>query len=234
MARGKFITFEGGEGSGKSTQAQRLADRLRGLGHDVVVTREPGGSPFAERLRAIILDPDVEPHAPLSEALLFYAARADHLDRVIRPALKAGQWVVCDRFSDSTRVYQGLAGDLDPKIIEALELLVVTPTKPDLTLVIDIPAEVGLGRAALRQTASTGVQPVKGTAGVSGRVVRSLLADRFEARGVDFHRRLRDGFLKIASADPKRCAVVDGQKGADEVTRAIWAAVESRLLSGQS
>lgn len=234
MARGKFISFEGGEGSGKSTQAQRLAERLRGLGLEAVVTREPGGSPFAERLRAIILDPAVEPHSPLSEALLFYAARADHLERVIRPALKAGQWIVCDRFSDSTRVYQGLAGDLDLKIIEALELLVVTPTKPDLTLIVDIPAEVGLARAALRQTsANPAAQSQKSAGGSGGRVLRSLLADRYESRGVEYHRRLRDGFLKIAATEPQRCAVVDGQKGPDDVAAAIWTAVESRLLMAE-
>ena len=147
MTAGKFITFEGGEGSGKSTQARHLAERLRQQGIEVVLTREPGGSPFAEALRALILDPETPPHSALSEALLFYAARADHLDKTIRPALNAGRWVICDRFSNSTRVYQSEAGGLPGEILDALEEIVVGPTGPDLTLILDLPAEPGLGRA---------------------------------------------------------------------------------------
>ncbi len=226
MARGKFITLEGGEGSGKSTQAERLAAALRRRGHEVVVTREPGGSPFGERLRSLLLDAKTEPHGALSEALLFYAARADHLEQVIRPALARGAWVVCDRFSDSTRVYQSYAGNLDPKYIEALDLLVVQPDWPDLTLIIDIPADVGLARAALRQ-AHKEPAPDKGN---GERQARALVADRYEARGLEFHKRLREGFLKIAEAAPKRCVVIDGQQSADEVARAAFAAVERRLL----
>ncbi len=224
MTAGWFITFEGGEGSGKSTQAKRLAERLTAAGHTVTMTREPGGSPFAERLRAIILDPNLEKHSPLAEALLFASARADHLEAVIRPALAAGHIVVCDRFSDSTRVYQGYAGRVEPRLLEALELIIVQHTKPDLTIVVDIPAEIGLARAALRLNPplpeKTAKQP------------RSLLADRFEARDLDFHKRLREGFLEIARLEPQRCIVVDGQKSPDDVADDVWAAVRERLLDG--
>lgn len=227
MTAGWFITFEGGEGSGKSTQAKRLADRLTAAGHDVTVTREPGGSPFAERLRAIILDPNLEKHSPLAEALLFASARADHLEQVIRPALAAGHLVICDRFSDSTRVYQGYAGRVEPRLLEALELIIVQQTKPDLTIVVDIPAEIGLARAALRLNAPTAQAPSERTA----KQPRSLLADRFESRGLDFHKKLREGFLEIARLEPQRCVIVDGQRSPDDVARDVWAAVESRLLT---
>jgi dTMP kinase len=228
MASGRFITFEGGEGSGKSTQAKRLADRLRAAGHSVTMTREPGGSPFAERLRGLILDPGLERHSGLSEALLFAAARADHLETIIRPALADGRFVVCDRFSDSTRVYQGYAGRVEPRLLEALELIVVGHTRPELTIVVDIPAEVGLARAALRLGAAVLAQPHdKGP-----KQPRALLADRFEARDLAFHERLRDGFLEIARLEPQRCVVVDGQRSPDEVAADVWAAVEARILHG--
>jgi dTMP kinase len=227
MTAGWFITFEGGEGSGKSTQAKRLADRLTSAGHTVTMTREPGGSPFAERLRAIILDPNLEPHAPLAEALLFASARADHLDQVIRPALADGRFVVCDRFSDSTRVYQGYAGRVEPRLLEALELIIVQHTKPDLTIVVDIPAEIGLARAALRLSAPVAQAPSERTP----KQPRGLLADRFESRGLDYHKKLREGFLEIARLEPHRCVVVDGQRSPDDVARDVWAAVESRLLT---
>ncbi len=226
MTGGRFITFEGGEGSGKSTQARRLADRLTALGHHVTSTREPGGSPFAERLRALILDPQVERHSALAEALLFSAARADHLDQIIRPALKEGQFVVCDRFANSTRVYQGYAGQLEPRLLEALELIVIGHTRPDLTIIVDIPAEIGLARAALRQGLP---QPVAANSAPVPKQPRSLLADQFEARDLAFHKRLREGFLKIAAAEPERCVVVDGQRAADDVARDVWTAVQTRL-----
>jgi dTMP kinase len=227
MTAGWFITFEGGEGSGKSTQAKLLADRLRAAGHAVTTTREPGGSPFAERLRTLILDPKLEKHSALAEALLFASARADHLEQVIRPALAAGGFVVCDRFSDSTRIYQGYAGHVEPRLLEALELIVVQHTKPDLTIVVDIPAEIGLARAALRLTAPAALAPSEKTP----KQPRSLLADRFESRDLDFHKKLREGFLEIARLEPQRCVVVDGQKSPDDVAREVWAAVKSRLLT---
>lgn len=217
MAQGKFITFEGGEGSGKSTQARRLSEALRVRGIELVLTREPGGSPFAEVVRKILLDPATPPHAPLSEALLFYAARADHIAEVIRPALARGRWVISDRFSDSTRVYQGHAGQLDAETIAALERIVVKHTQPDLTLIIDVPAELGLKRAKDRRTGATGAEP--GT------------ADAYEGRDLAFHRRLREGFLSIARREAERCVVVDGRAGEDDVAAAVWAAVEMRLLA---
>ena len=218
MTAGKFITFEGGEGSGKSTQARRLAEVLRTNGREVVLTREPGGSPFAEHVRAVLLDPATPPHAPISEALLFYAARADHLARTIRPALATGQWVVCDRFSDSTRVYQGHAGKLEPGLIEALERMIVAPTRPDLTVVVDIPAREGLARAQARRDCAP-------KAGEDGRA-----ADAYEGRDVEFHERLREGFLAIAEAEPQRCIVVDGRLSVADVAAQVWAAVQRRLM----
>ncbi len=217
MAIGKFITFEGGEGSGKSTQAQLLADRLRGRGNEAVLTREPGGSPFAEQVRALILDPATAPHSALSEALLFYAARSDHLDTTIRPALVAGRWVICDRFSDSTRVYQGVAGGLAPAVLDRLESMIVAPTRPDLTLILDLPADAGLSRAADRRRANA---------------VVGAQADAYEKRDLAFHERLRAGYVAIAKTEPQRCVLVDGAGSPDAIAAEIWAHVERRLLGG--
>ena len=232
MTVGKFITFEGGEGSGKSTQSRILAERLRQRGLDVKVTREPGGSPFAEVLREALLDPSTPPHSALSEALLFYAARADHLETVIRPALKAGTWVVCDRFSDSTRVYQGSAGTLNPKIVEALELIVVGSSQPDLTLIIDVPVAVGLARAQLRLGQKQAAIAATAAPSASPRQIRTLASDRYESRDVAFHTRLRQGFLDIAKAEPGRCAVIDGHHDSALVAASVWTAVRTRLLTG--
>lgn len=232
MSKGRFITFEGGEGSGKSTQARLLAERLASLAAiDAVVTREPGGTPFAERLRAILLEAATGSRAPLAEALVFYAARADHLDAVIRPALDAGRWVVSDRFSDSTRVYQGHAGSLDHRMIDALELLVTQNTTPDLTVIIDVPADVGLARAAVRRRAEPSAAATQQRAVKEGvqRGIEGLVPDRFEGRDIAFHRKLRDGFLAIAAKEPARCIVVDGQLTPDEVAERVWAAVIARL-----
>lgn len=217
MARGKFITFEGGEGSGKSTQARLLADRLEAEGLGVLLTREPGGSPFAEKVRELLLNSETPPHSALSEALLFYAARADHLEKAIRPALASGTWVVCDRFSDSTRVYQGTAGHLAASAIDQLERLAVAPTHPDLTVIVDLDPAIGLSRAAARRSATKG----GATRG----------ADRYESRTLAYHQALRDGFLAIARAEPGRCVVIDGASEPDAVAREIWAAVQSLLLS---
>ena len=150
MTRGRFITFEGGEGAGKSTQVQRLAARLKAGGGEVVTTREPGGSPGAESIRDLVLKGSADRWSPVTETLLMYAARRDHVERVIRPALERGAWVICDRFADSTRAYQGAAGGVDAKFISALETYVLETTRPDLTLVFDLPAEVGLQRAHAR------------------------------------------------------------------------------------
>lgn len=210
--RGAFITLEGGEGAGKSTQAARLAATLRArTGRPVVVTREPGGSPRAEEIRTAVLAGVAKPYGPFAEALLFSAARLDHLDRLIRPALARGETVICDRFLDSTRAYQGAAGGLDPATLTALERVVVGSTRPDLTLILDLPAETGLARAAARgQEAGQG-------------------ADRFEAEALGFHTRLRTAFLEIANRDSARCAVVDASAEPDAVEAAIRAIVAARL-----
>jgi dTMP kinase len=213
MPSGRFITFEGGEGSGKSTQARLLAENLRARGIEPVLTREPGGSPFAEQVRSLILDPATAPHSALSEALLFYAARADHIEKVIRPALVAGRWVISDRFSDSTRVYQVEAGGLPLDAFKAFELIVVKLTYPDLTFILDIPAEIGLSRATTRRLAQA----------LSGE-------DAYEKRELDYHMRLREGFLSIAKSEPHRCHVLDGTLPEAEIAAQVMAQVERRLM----
>lgn len=211
-SRGVFITFEGGEGAGKSTQIARLAATLRARsGRGVCVTREPGGSPRAEALRTALLAGVAKPYGPFAEALLFSAARLDHLDRLIRPALQRGEIVLCDRFIDSTRAYQGAAGGLEPGTVAALERVVVGPTRPDLTLILDLAPEAGLARAAGR-----GARTGQG-------------ADRFEAESLGFHVRLREAFLAIARAEPQRCAVIDAGQDPEAVEAAIRAAVATRL-----
>jgi dTMP kinase len=213
MTRGTFITFEGGEGAGKSTQVVLLADRLRAVGNTVVVTREPGGSPFAERVRELLLDPATPAHTPLAEALLFQAARADHLDKTIRPALASGAFVISDRFADSTRVYQGAAGGVAERDVLALERLAVAGTMPALTIIIDLAPETGLARATAR---------------------RGVGADRdaYEKRDLAFHQRLRQGFLAIARAEPERCIVVDGALDRAAISEQVWQAVRQRCLGG--
>ncbi len=209
-APGRFITLEGGEGAGKSVQARRLAERLRACGLGVVLTREPGGSPGAEALREVILSGAAAHFGAVGEALLFSAARIDHIDNTIAPALRRGDWVVCDRFADSTRAYQGAAGQLDPELLANLERVAVGEWRPDLTLVLDLPVAEGLARAAARRGNGEG-------------------ADRFESEGLAFHETLRQAFLSIASAEPKRCAVVNARAAEDEVAEAIWAVVRERL-----
>lgn len=207
---GRFITFEGGEGVGKSIQVARLVAQLQANGREVVGTREPGGSPKAEAIRSMILSGTVAPFGSAAEAMMFAAARADHVASRIRPALHRGTWVICDRFIDSTRAYQGAAGHVDPRLIAALELVAVGPTRPDLTLILDIPGRVGLERVAARRAWS---EP----------------ADRFEQEDRPFHDRLRQAFLAIAAAEPKRCAVVDAAGTPDEVAAAVWHVVETRM-----
>ncbi len=215
LPAGAFITFEGGEGSGKSTQARRLAERLRADGRDVLQTREPGGSPFAERVRGLILDPETPPHHALAETLLFYAARADHWAARIAPALARGAWVVCDRFSDSTRVYQGYAGGLDLGLFDTLETAILASAGPSLTFVIDIAPEIGLARARARRTAHG-----------------QGASDAYEARELAFHERVRAGYLDIARREPGRCAVIDGAAAEDETAGAVWDALSARLGGG--
>lgn len=206
--RGTFITFEGGEGAGKSTQIRRLAERLRAAGRDVVVTREPGGSPTAEVIRDFLLSGRARPLGTVGEAWLFAAARLDHVVETIRPALARGAVVLCDRFVDSTRVYQGAAGGLDAGLIDHLETVAIDGTRPDLTVVIDVTVDVGLARVALR----AGAAP-----------------DRFETDDVAVHEARRRAFLAVAAFDPGRCVVVDGSRGVDDVAAAIAALVEARF-----
>ncbi len=208
MIQGRFITFEGGEGTGKSTQVARLVDRLRALDLEVVQTREPGGSPGAEEIRHLALNGDPGRWSAMTETLLMFAARSDHLERTIRPALEAGRWVVCDRFADSSRAYQGVGGGTAAGFIESLDAAVVGATQPDLTLVFDLPVEVGLERA----------------------FGRGLFETRFESKGLEFHERLRRGFRDIAVRHPERCVLIDAEGDLDTVAARVWAAVEARLL----
>jgi dTMP kinase len=207
VRRGRFITLEGGEGAGKSTQARRLTERLRGLGLEVVSTREPGGSPGAESLRELLVSGGADRWSPIAETLLMYAARADHLERTIRPALERGAWVVCDRFADSTRAYQGAGGGVAPDVIARIDRAVVGADQPDLTLVFDLAVETGLERAVERG----------GDA-------------RFESKGPAFHERLRAGFLELAAKAPDRCVLIDAAAAVDDVAERVWRAVETRLL----
>lgn len=218
MPIGKFITLDGGEGAGKSTQASLLARRLEETGCRVMVTREPGGTPFAERLRHVLLEGAAVVRAPSAEALAFYAARMDHLEMLIRPALDRGDWVICDRFSDSTRVYQGIVGQAGLGFVEALEQLVVGSSKPDLTFVLDLDPAKGLARAEARRAG------LEGNNGVGG--------DPFESRDIAYHSALREGFLKIAREEKHRCVVVDASEGVQQISDVIWRALEERLLGG--
>jgi dTMP kinase len=206
---GRFITFEGGEGTGKSTHAAMLAARLKSFGIGVQLTREPGGSVGAEIMRYVLLSGAVRPLGPEVEAVVFAAARDDHLTTLIRPALERGVWVVCDRFADSTRVYQGAVGSVDQRAIRALERIVVGDTKPDLTFVLDVPADEGMRRAAKRR-------------GKGG-------ADRFEGEELAFHEKLREGFRTLAAGEPDRCVLIDATLPKDEVAEQVWRAVVKKL-----
>lgn len=205
--RGRFITIEGGEGAGKSTQLGLLADRLKGQGLEVVLTREPGGTVGAEAIRELIVHGPPERWRPLSELFLFLAARDDHLHRAIRPALARGAWVVCDRFADSSRVYQGYAGELGIELVDRLQAPLLAGQEPDLTLVLDLPVEVGLARCRARR-------------GGEG---------RFEEKGRGYHERVREGFLLLARREPARFAVIDASQDVEAVALAVWNAVAERL-----
>jgi dTMP kinase len=205
VARGKFITLEGGEGAGKSTQAKLLGRGLSEAGLPTVVTREPGGAPGAEDIRGLLVTGAVGRWDPMSEALLHSAARHEHVTKTIQPALDSGTWVICDRFADSTMAYQGYGHGLGRQVVEGLNEWVLGAFAPDLTLILDMDVDDGLARA------------------VAG------AEDRYERMGRDFHQRLRDGFLEIASREPGRCAVIDAGAGVDEVQAAINAVVRERL-----
>lgn len=207
QGRGRFITLEGGEGAGKSTQASRLAGVLRASGAEVVLTREPGGSPGAEEIRALLVDGDVARWDAVTETLLHFAARRDHLLNTIAPALDRGAWVISDRFVDSTVAYQGYGHGVPLKLIDELARICIADRRPDLTLILDLPVAVGLARANRRGTAE----------------------DRYERMNDEFHARVRDGFREIARREPSRCVVVDASGDVEAVHRAVVEAVTRRL-----
>jgi dTMP kinase len=209
--RGRFITFEGGEGAGKSTHIKTLAERLNAARLRTLVTREPGGSPGAEIIRHLVLSGVGKLLGPDAETLLFAAARDDHVRSVILPALSQGTWVLCDRFSDSTRVYQGSVGHVAPEVLNAMERVTIGDLKPDLTIILDVPVEIGMQRAAARRGSGT--------------------PDRFEAEDVKFHQQLREAYRQIAADEPQRCVLIDAAADAATVATNIWTAVRDRLLA---
>ncbi|MBT4006052.1 MAG: dTMP kinase [Rhodospirillales bacterium] len=210
MGNGKFITLEGGEGSGKSTQVGLLARFLESRDITVTLTREPGGSDGAEQIRSLLVEGEPGRWSPLSEAMLHSAARADHVERLIAPALARGDWVICDRFIDSTMAYQGFGHGLDFKTIEALNEYSCGTIRPDITLILDLAVEDGLARAKSRQHNDT--------------------EDRYERMEIDFHRRLRDGYLEIAKSNPDRCVIIDATKDVEAVSEAIQQAILAKGL----
>lgn len=211
---GRFITLEGGEGAGKSTQIAELAKHLEAAGIGVITTREPGGAPGADTIRSLLVSGDTDRWDPMSEALLNFAARREHLIRTIWPALERGHWVLSDRFADSTMAYQGYGHGIDRDLIDALYRAAVGDFHPDMTLVLDLPVAEGLRRAGERN----------GSGGVG-----SGAEDRYERMDVAFHERLRAGFLEIAAAEPERCVVIDASGKADEVAARIWSSVQTKF-----
>lgn len=213
---GRFITLEGGEGAGKSTQIAGLAKRLEDAGIGVITTREPGGAPGADTIRSILVSGDTNRWDPMSEALLNFAARREHLIRTIWPALERGHWVLSDRFADSTMAYQGYGHGVDRALIDALYRAAVGDFRPDMTLMLDLPVAEGLRRANQRNNASATAE------------------DRYERMDVAFHERLRAGFLAIAAAEPDRCVVIDAAGAPDEVAMRIWASVAGKFAANLS
>jgi dTMP kinase len=209
--RGKFISFEGGEGSGKSTQIKLLADRLAAAKLRAIVTREPGGSPGAEIIRHVVLSGMGKLLGPDAETLLFAAARDDHVRTVIQPALSQGTWVLCDRFSDSTRAYQGRLGNVLPGVLNAMQRVTIGDLKPDLTIILDVPVEIGLKRASARRGSDA--------------------PDRFESEDVKFHQDLRDAYRQIAAEDPDRCVLIDASPSPDVVAGQVWTALRDHLFA---
>ena len=208
--RGRFITFEGGEGTGKSTQIKKLADRLNAAKLRTLVTREPGGSPGAEIMRHLVLSGMGKLLGPEAETLLFAAARDDHVRTLIGPALNRGIWVLCDRFADSTRAYQGSLGSVPDALINAMQRVTIGDLKPDLTIILDLPVELGLQRAAVRRGSGA--------------------PDRFEGENLRFHQGLREAYRKIAADEPARCVLIDANSDPDTVAGRVWTALRERLL----
>jgi dTMP kinase len=209
--RGKFISFEGGEGSGKSTQIKLLAQRLEAAKLRAILTREPGGSPGAEIIRHLVLSGMGKLLGPEAETLLFAAARDDHVRTVIEPALTQGTWVLCDRFSDSTRAYQGRLGKVPSGVLNAMQRVTIGDLKPDLTFILDVPVEIGLKRAAARRGDGA--------------------PDRFEAEDIKFHQDLRDAYRQIAAEDPDRCVLIDATPSPDVVAAQVWTALRDHLFA---
>jgi len=209
--RGKFISFEGGEGSGKSTQIKKLAERLDAAKLRAIVTREPGGSPGAEIIRHLVLSGMGKLLGPDAETLLFAAARDDHVRTVIQPALTQGIWVLCDRFFDSTRAYQGRLGQVAPGVLNAMQRVTIGDLRPDLTIILDVPVEVGLQRAAARRGSGA--------------------PDRFEAEDIKFHQDLRDAYRQIAADDPQRCVLIDANTNPEAVAAQVWTALRDHLFT---
>lgn len=206
--RARFITLEGGEGAGKSTQVKRLAAWLEARGIRTLTTREPGGAPGAEAIRNLLVNGEPGMWEPVTEAMLHYAARRDHLARTVWPAMEQGTWVISDRFADSTAVYQGAGQGVSAEILAALHRVAADNFKPDLTLILDVPVEIGLARAAARR-------------GVGG--------DRYERMGTAFHERLRAGFRALAEREPERCVLIDASQPVDAVTAAMEAAADRKF-----
>ena len=207
MVPGRFITFEGGEGAGKSTQVALLGGRLRAAGHEVIATHEPGGTPAATDIRRLLVEGSVDRWEPFSELLLHNAARHEHVKKTIAPALAAGKWVICDRFADSTMAYQGQAQNVDRDMVARINRAAAGDVWPDLTIVLDLAVAEGLARARKR----SGVE------------------DRYERMGTAFHERIRDAFLEIANVEPDRCAVIVASGAVDHVSSEVWDTVQTRL-----
>lgn len=215
MAKGRFITLEGGEGAGKSTQIRLLCETLRSRGIDVLATREPGGSPGAEEIRALLVSGAPGRWDAMTELLLHVAARRDHLVRTVWPALGQGRWVVSDRFADSSMAYQGYGHGIARDVVEQVHAHAIGAFRPDLTVVLDLPVAAGMARARARQAGAPGTG--HGT------------EDRYESMDHAFHERLRAGFLNIAAREPDRCVVIDASPAVDEVHDEVMAAVEPLL-----
>ena len=230
MSQGLFITFEGGEGAGKSTQIARLAARLKAAGRAVTKTREPGGTDSAEAIRGLLVTGETDSLSSTAEALLNYAARDDHLRRRIRPALRQGRVVISDRFMDSTRAYQVLAGDCPARLVDALERDVVGETVPDLTFIMDIDPEMGLTRAGRRLAQDANDNKKQPAAQADAALSHdSGSEDRFERFGLAFHKRLREAYLTIARAQPQRCVVIDAGRPPEQVAAEIARITIERL-----
>ncbi len=204
---GHFVSFEGGDGAGKTTQLKLLSDGLQSTGISVHETREPGGSSGAEEIRSLLVEGEPNRWDAISEALLHFAARRDHIEKTIKPALARGDWVLCDRFADSTMAYQGYGHGLGRETIEAIQKLAISDFKPDLTLVLDVPVDGGLARAAGRSSGKS----------------------RYERMELDFHERVREGFLEVARREPQRCVVIDAQAGIADVQEALRRAIANRF-----